>query len=255
MITRDQLREYAKLKDLSMGNAEKDYLLELTLFIISRVSKDELVFKGGTALYKFYNLDRFSEDLDFTLIKDLDLKSMVDDIISGLKKFSINARLHDEHKFKESTSVIIRTEGPLYSGNPLSYSKIEIDINLKSSVVNPSKTEKLISIYREIPSFNLQIMDISEIFAEKTRAIMTRNKARDVYDLWFLIQKVNSIDLDLINNKLSYYNMKFSLGGFEKSIKEKKRTWTKDLKPLIPNIPDFSQLEEEILEFFRNQIL
>ena len=64
MISLDELISKARLKSMSLGNAEKDYLIDLTLFSISKNTKDELVFKGGTCLSKFYNLDRFSEDID-----------------------------------------------------------------------------------------------------------------------------------------------------------------------------------------------
>ncbi len=62
MISIDELKKMAKIKGLSLGNAEKDYLIDIVLLLISRNTKDELVFKGGTCLYKFHNLDRFSED-------------------------------------------------------------------------------------------------------------------------------------------------------------------------------------------------
>ena len=60
MITKSELLETAKLKGISnAGYAEKDYLLELLLFSLAKNTKQELIFKGGTALYKFYKLERF----------------------------------------------------------------------------------------------------------------------------------------------------------------------------------------------------
>lgn len=52
---------------------EKDYILTWILIGLSRTGlKDNLVFKGGTALRKVYMKDyRYSEDLDFTLINHL----------------------------------------------------------------------------------------------------------------------------------------------------------------------------------------
>ncbi len=67
MISRIELTRIAKTKHLTVRNAEKDYLLELLLFALSD-DRRSLAFKGGTALYKFYNLNRFSEDLDFDLV-------------------------------------------------------------------------------------------------------------------------------------------------------------------------------------------
>ena len=41
--------------------------------------------------------------------------------------------------------------------------------------------------YPDIVPFSISVMSLPEILAEKVRAVMTRNKARDVYDLWFLL--------------------------------------------------------------------
>jgi predicted nucleotidyltransferase component of viral defense system len=254
MITKNQLKDYAKFKNLSLGNAEKDYLLELTLLIISRLTKNELIFKGGTALYKFHNLDRFSEDLDFSLNKELDLEYLFENIIIWLQKFSIKASIHKKIVIKDSISTIIRTEGPLFTGNPITYSKIEIDINLKSKVRKPTTIKRLISNYSEIPSFSLQVMDLGEILAEKTRALMTRNKARDLYDIWFIIQKNISFDIDLINEKLHYYNLTFDSVDFERSIIQKKKIWSRDLHPLISSVPDYNDVEKDILRYYRKQL-
>ena len=65
MLERQEIERVAGIKRLSEKNAEKDYLLELLLFLLASETGKKLVFKGGTALYKLYSLNRFSEDLDF----------------------------------------------------------------------------------------------------------------------------------------------------------------------------------------------
>ncbi|MHA1185883.1 MAG: nucleotidyl transferase AbiEii/AbiGii toxin family protein [Candidatus Heimdallarchaeota archaeon] len=57
MISRLELTRIAELKHLTIRNTERDYLLELLLYALSD-DRRSLVFKGGTALYKFYNLNR-----------------------------------------------------------------------------------------------------------------------------------------------------------------------------------------------------
>jgi uncharacterized protein len=61
----------ARIRDTQI---EKDYILSWLLWGISQseVLQQILIFKGGTVLKKAYYRDyRFSEDLDFTLVKDL----------------------------------------------------------------------------------------------------------------------------------------------------------------------------------------
>ena len=66
MIDQETLRRVARTKGISnLSYAEKDYFQEIVMLGISREAP-ELAFKGGTALYKFHGLNRFSEDLDFS---------------------------------------------------------------------------------------------------------------------------------------------------------------------------------------------
>ncbi len=200
MITIEQLKEVAKLKGIrNLGYAEKDYLIDIILLSISRNTKNELVFKGGTCLYKFYKIDRFSEDIDFTLRKELDVDRLLEKIISDLKSFGIEAEIKIKKKALNSVMTTIRTKGPLYAGTSQTFSNIRIDINLKSSVdidinlkssvdIEP-EVAKYSSLHPDIPTFSLVIMQEKEIFSEKIRTILTREKARDVYDLWFLLEK------------------------------------------------------------------
>ena len=63
-MRKEELADIASVRGLSLRNVELDYLLDVCLYTVSRYRR-ALVFKGGTALYKFHGLDRFSEDLDF----------------------------------------------------------------------------------------------------------------------------------------------------------------------------------------------
>jgi predicted nucleotidyltransferase component of viral defense system len=85
MIRREELAEVAKLKRLELRNAEKDYLLEHMLYATSDFNRF-LVFKGGTALYKFYSFHRFSDDLDFDAVgKRPDLDRVIKKIERNLE--------------------------------------------------------------------------------------------------------------------------------------------------------------------------
>lgn len=84
---------------------------------------------------------------------------------------------------------------------------------------------------------------------------MSRNKARDAYDLWFLIQKGAKVDVQIIDKKLSYYNMKFSVAGLNKAIAAKKGIWEKELGPLVfGKLPSFAECRKRILEAFKKKI-
>ncbi|MBU0758512.1 MAG: nucleotidyl transferase AbiEii/AbiGii toxin family protein [Nanoarchaeota archaeon] len=252
MIDKNRLIKFSRLKGLSLGNCEKDYLLDLALFIISRSTKDELIFKGGTALYKFHNLDRFSEDLDFTAKTEFNTDLLFNKILSHLKLFGIDSNLQSLKKVHCSILATIRTKGPLYNGSQNTLSKIQIDINFKSGLQKQPENLKHISTYGEIAAFDLLVMDLEEIFAEKVRALITRSKARDLYDLWFLMKKGTTANSKFIQEKLDYYGEKYTKTKFVEGIKQKEKIWKTEMRYLIKDVPNFNDVKSELMKSIPN---
>lgn len=93
MITKELLSAIGKKKGLTnKEHIEKDYFQEVILYNLFRKT-NEFIFKGGTALYKLYNLPRFSEDLDFSLNSSLEVnavENMIKDVIEN-DNFSIKS--------------------------------------------------------------------------------------------------------------------------------------------------------------------
>ncbi len=251
MIRKDELAKAAESKRLSLENAEKDYFLELLLFSIYGEFGDILVLKGGTSLYKIYNLNRFSEDLDFTLNRRrFDADKFVKKISASIRLLEIESKA-DIERYRNEINIKLILKGPLYDGRKESLCLISLNISLRERVVKEAKKELIIPQYREIPAFEVFAMDQQEIFAEKIRAILTRTKPRDVYDLWFLLKKGIKPDADLINKKLKIYRIRFSKKRLAEKIEEKREFWKGDLKGLIiGELPDFEKIKEYIMTFF-----
>ena len=250
MLSYDELENIARLKRLSIKNAEKDYLQDLMLFsIYSNVGK-ELIFKGGTCLYKIYKLNRFSEDLDFTLTKRIEVKKLADKIVSDLSLINIKSKIKEIKEYKKEINIRVLINGPLYKGNKETQCFIPLNISLREQPLLEPNKESIISLYKEIPNFEIFTMQEREILAEKVRAIFTRTKPRDIYDLWFLVAKKNIIlDLELVNRKLSLYRLKFDIKKFRDKIENMKRLWQIDLKALmIGELQEFEDVKSEIFK-------
>lgn len=84
--------------------------------------------------------------------------------------------------------------------------KIEVDLSFRENVILEPRIETIGRFLKEIPAFDVVVMREEEILAEKVRAIMTRTRARDVYDTSFLLDRNTKIDMKLIEAKLAYYN-------------------------------------------------
>ena len=249
MISREELEKYKKEKGLDLGQTEKDYLLELALMIISRETKNDLVFKGGTCLYKFHGLNRFSEDLDFSGKEGFDHQALFDKLVASLEDYGVKGKLKEVREPFNTILATLRLEGPLYDGRSMTYASIRVDINRKSEVLLPPVLETFYSGYKDVLPFQILCMDKVEIAAEKVRAIMTSDKARDVYDLWFLLKKGVLIDHKLLEKKMEYYHQIFEKKEFESRMANKQAGWEDDLSRLIFGpLPDFTSVNEEIMK-------
>ena len=248
MITRKDLQDFAGLKGLNLGNAEKDYLIDIALLSISRRTKNELVFKGGTCLYKFYKLNRFSEDIDFSAINNMDTNKFIKKLIMDFGRFGIKAAVHKKKELFNSILITFRIEGPLYSGNPNTFASLGIDINLKSSIIIEPDVLAYNSNYPEIPMVSMSCMKEKEIFAEKIRAIMTRKKARDLFDLNFLLEKGTHAEKNLLQKKLHYYNETFDMKRLTERIKILSGQWEKELRGFTAVLPSFDSVYKNVTE-------
>ncbi len=250
MITKEELIEIARITRLSPYQQEKHYIQALVLNSIYSTITNQLVFKGGTAVFFFYRLNRFSEDLDFTLREKINKQLIIDNIQRDLNNFGINHKISNIIDHEVSMSFRVDAEGPLFTKEiERCYIKIEIS---KREEVFSYVIKEFKSIYPDIPNFSLCLMSQEEILAEKFRTILTRQQARDLYDLYFLLNDNVKINIDLINKKLSYYSKTFNRKEFIQRVKNLKDIWGQELKPfVIGSLPEFSTVQDYVLKVIK----
>jgi len=194
---KDFFKKYAQEKNIPWQ--EKNILLEyLQTQILKALSlskfNDSISFLGGTCLRFAHGINRFSEDLDFDLIKKNGFE--VDELMRDIKKklelqgFEIDART----KTTENIHVIyFRFRNVLreFGFNVHKDEKVLIKFEIDFSPYKNIRTET-----RFADSFNerfpMQTNTLETLFAQKVIAIIFRpyQKGRDFYDLvWFLSQK------------------------------------------------------------------
>jgi len=103
-------------------------------------------------------------------------------------------------------------------------------------------------IYHDLPNYFLLALNQEEILAEKIRAILTRYKARDVYDLNELLISGVPIDFELVNKKLQTYNKTFKREEFVEKLEEKRTIYVEEIKRLTTIFDDFDTCKKHILE-------
>lgn len=212
MLTRAQLERVAQtLTHDNVGHAETLYLQDILLSTVSRETADQLVFKGGTALLKFFQLDRFSADLDFTAHGPLDFGTFVSKAERDLENYGAIVEEHTDDETEATFTTRFAIQGPLYTGNRRSLNFIRLEVN-KESTVRTAPTHRYTPPFTDIPSFDLTVLDETEILAEKVRALMTRRQPRDLYDIYHLLDKSVPFDLKLVQEKLDYYDIEYEPG-------------------------------------------
>ena len=215
------IAKYNPKNNLERENAIKEIIQEIALAGLSRGGFfEKAAFYGGTCLRIFYGLDRFSEDLDFALVKkDEDFK--FDDYFPRLKRefLSYGIDLNIELKKKSNASLV---QSAFLKGNSLmlmmtffpknedakyilSNQKIKIKFEIDMDNPQGGITEYK---YRMFPSpYEIQVFDEETLFAGKIHAILCREyknhvKGRDYYDYLFYIGKKVPFNMKYLENKL-----------------------------------------------------
>jgi len=232
LIDSEFLLKVAKNKGLkNREHIEKDYFQDVLLYHLYKKSNN-FIFKGGTCLYKLYNLPRFSEDLDFSILTQKNIKETIESVARELK-----AKIESK---KTKTSFLFKLR---FSGILTQFNIVRIDVSL-FNIVFGFEVKNYVSPYVDIPPFSLRVLKLEEILAEKIHALIKRNNARDLYDLFFLLRFVVPNE-ELIQKKLEIFKMKFDKEIVKRKIEEIKPKWEAELKPfLLTEVTDFEVAEE-----------
>lgn len=252
MLTRTELEEAATaISHGNVGHAELLYAQDIVLRTISRETTDELVFKGGTALLKCYQLDRFSENLDFTARSSVDIQALVDAIERDLDRYGMPVEQVDVDNTERTQSIRLAIHGPLYAGTDRSRCHLRLHVNTHSTV-DWIDIARYTPPFRDVPTFDLVVLEEPEILAEKVRALLTRQQPRDLYDIYHLINRSVAPDPSLIQTKLDYYDRTYS----EDAVIDRARTFESlwpSLEPLVySRLPPFEAVIQAVDETFRS---
>ena len=268
MINYQKIRSIAADKGIMDIVIEKDYILDWILWGISQDDylKNNLVFKGGTALHKIYFTDwRFSEDLDFTALYSIDLDKLKASIINLCKRVGDKSGLQvnmkgidiSGDKAKEWSFEIkleyIGPRGQIGGSLPTVLLHITVD---EPIIFNPNK-KMLLDPYEDLPfEFAILVYSLNEILAEKMRTVIyQRCYPRDVYDLWRLLKEIcifiNEEELlNAFRYKCQYRGLNSDLlpVNLSERIERLQAQWDKGLKRQLANLPEFSLVYDELIK-------
>lgn len=194
-------------------NAMKEIMQEIVLCGLSRAGFfQKAAFYGGTALRIFYGLDRFSEDLDFSLLTSdpkFDLTVYFPVLEKEVRAFGLHVTIEEKEKSKESNIRSAFLKGNtkehlllFYADTDLagSVAKNEV-IKIKFEVdIDPPAYAGFEHKYRLLPTpFEVNLYDMPSLFAGKIHAVLCRGwknriKGRDLYDYVFYLSRGSAVN-------------------------------------------------------------
>jgi len=186
---------------------------EWELIILGGLFESELgtniVFRGGTALRLAYNSPRFSEDLDFSILKDTSPNKFQNIIQRITDRFSQIKITDLASKYYTHLAELRIKEDWL---NDAFHIKIEV-----SRRKDYKKGAGYELILLASPVTNVQtlgnVSTLEQIFKEKLAAIQSRKLGRDLFDLWFISQKLKK-DVDFSKYNFTKKQLKYELSRF-----------------------------------------
>ena len=264
-ILKQMLSKY-ELEDLeNKKNAIKEIVQEIVLCGLYRGGFfNEAAFYGGTALRIFYGLDRFSEDLDFSLIsknENFNLSKYFVYIENEIKALGLNFNVVEKEKtidsniksafLKGNTKEHILTfyeeneENFLINKDEVIKIKFEVDINPPVGATYENKINLLPTPHQ------VRLYDLESLFAGKIHACLCRNwktrvKGRDFYDYVFFLSLGAKVNLKNLKEKLVQSN--YIDESYELNIDSLKEL----LYERFDNI-DFKQAKEDVMPFVKNK--
>jgi predicted nucleotidyltransferase component of viral defense system len=261
-MIKEWIEEYHPQNEAEILSTLREIMQEITLAGLSRTDFfEKAAFYGGTALRIFYGLDRFSEDLDFSLLKpdpDFSIEPYFKTLVDEFKSLGLTVSIKEKKKAKQTAidSAFLKAD--------TIWQEIVLEDIIKETGVRSNKTLKIkIEVDRQPPlnfkteeklllrpfSFYVKCFARPSLFAGKMHALLFRNwknrvKGRDWYDVEWYIKK--GIPLD-VNHFLA--RAKDTNDWKEDSISKEQIIELLDTK--IKSV-SFSSIKEDVVRFIKN---
>ncbi len=270
------LKKYKISTEQDLKQALHEIIQEISLLGLWR-SKffEHAAFYGGTALRILYGLERFSEDLDFTLLKStpsFSLKPYFRAVELELKSYGFDVEISEKIKKHDTAieSAFIKADTLLHmikvgykekrQSSKILKIKLEIDRDPPLGFSTESKY-----VLQPVP-FSIVTLRPEDLFAGKMHALLFRRwqkrvKGRDWYDLIWYVGRGTPMNLIHLEYRIRQSHKKNSLWNLTKEefyslLRERIDTLDFDqaIADVQPFIRDFSSLEIWSKDFFHNLV-
>jgi predicted nucleotidyltransferase component of viral defense system len=246
-------------------NALKEVVQEVALCGLSRAGFFKVAaFYGGTALRIFYGLDRFSEDLDFSLLApnaDFELTKYFSVLENEIRAVGLNFTVEEKVKSadsnvksaflkgntKEHILTFHKSTQDLANLNPAEVIKVKFEVD-----IYPPANATFENKYRLLPSpYQVKLYDMPSLFAGKLHAVIcrawkSRVKGRDLYDYIFYLSQNAAVNLPHLKARL------VDSGFVKDDFEFNRENLISILNDRFTTI-DYEQAKQDVLPFIKNK--
>ena len=206
-MIKEWIQEYKPQNQQEAEAALREIMQEVALAGLQRAAFfEKAAFYGGTALRIFYGLNRFSEDLDFSLLEvipDFSLEPYFKGMIAEFEAIGLHVSINEKSKKLESNieSAFLKSETiwkelvlegviPQAGLDAPPRIKIKLEVDREPPLGFATEEKLLLRPF----SFYVKCFSLPDLFAGKMHALLFRNwkqrvKGRDWYDLEWYIKK------------------------------------------------------------------
>ncbi len=210
-IIQQKLLEYQCQSVLEQEHALKEIAQDIALLALSRAGFFRIAaFHGGTCLRILYNLQRFSEDLDFVLLEpdpNFSWEPYLKHMANEFSTYGYTLEMKPKKnlgKTVKSTFLKADSQGGLLVLTDIRTNRPKIRIKLEIDTHPPAGSQFELK-YLDFPlSYGVLAQDKASLFASKCHALLCRNyiKGRDWFDfLWYVARKTD-VNFILLKNAL-----------------------------------------------------
>lgn len=183
MIEKHLLQTYATKIETSLHNVLREYVQHLFLTsFYKKAGSGNFLFKGGTVLKLVFGSPRFSEDIDFSGIKNsVNYEKILENVLVDLSFENIGVDLLESKSTSGGHLAILVVT--------LFGEKTELRNEISFRPKKFLTKETAIVSSEIVPAYKIYTLDKKTIVTEKVKALISRQKARDFFDLYFILRK------------------------------------------------------------------
>ena len=222
MIEKRQVQNLTQMWQTTADNVVREYFQQLFLSrLYQEKGSDSLLFKGGTALRIIWQSPRFSEDLDFTGVNSTikTIEALMEGALAKIEMEGISPEIVESKSTSGGYLAIFQFETSEYK------SRIQIEVSLRKGKKMVG-TAVLVQSDLVMPYMLIHLKE-KVLVAEKIQACLTRGKARDFYDLYFILRSRMAFKEAFLQDK----QLKAEILGV---VKSGKFDFRRELKAFLP---------------------